>query len=115
MVVDDRLQSDYRCEITSGRPTLRLDKGCHNRPYSIIGHFAIRGEIGRLICFDIKREQAPANVKLRSRKDAPGQFEVIADVEELDHVLVITGELQKSVRPRGNDTAAELKSLGDRA
>ena len=46
---------------------------------------------------------------------APGQFEVIADVKELDHVLVITGELQKGVRPRGYDSAAELESLGDRA
>src|SRR5215467_688335 len=51
---------------------------------------AIGGEINRLVGLDIERRKVVVVRELRARPNPAGQFEVISDVEELDHVLMIS-------------------------
>ena len=75
---------------------------------------AIGGEVDRFVGLDIEGRKFIGPLELRSRPEAAGQFEVVSDVEEFDHVVVIAAELNKGVGPRSNDTAAELQCLGNR-
>ena len=52
-------------------------------------------------------------VVFRASKNSCRQFEMIADVEKFDRVLVIPAELQEGVRARGDDATAELERLRD--
>jgi hypothetical protein len=56
---------------------------------------AVGREIDRLVGFDVECREVVAPLELRARSDAAGQFEVVADVEELDKVVVIAAELNK--------------------
>src|SRR5262249_25567458 len=73
------------------------------------------GEIGRLVCFDVECKQAFERVELRTREDASGQFEVVADVKEFDRVRVISGKLEEGVGAGGDHAAAQLEGLRNRA
>ena len=75
------------------------------------GGAAIGGGIDCAVGFDIEGRRAKERLELLAGAQMSGQFEVIADVEELDRVLVIARELQKGVRPRGDDAAAKLEAF----
>src|SRR5690242_16036225 len=75
---------------------------------------AVGGEVDGFVGLDIERRKVLAPLELRPRPDAAGQFEVVSDVEELDHVVVIPAELNKGVGARRDDTAAELQGLRNR-
>src|SRR5437764_7476648 len=76
---------------------------------------AVGGEVDRLVGLDVVCREMVAPLELRPRSDAAGQFQVVSDVEELDQVVVIAAELNKRVGPRGDNTAAKLQCLGNRA
>jgi len=39
---------------------------------------------------------------------------MVADIEELNRVLVVLGKFEKRMGPRGNNPAAEFQGLADR-
>ena len=43
----------------------------------------------RLIDFDVECEATLMRIELRTREDAPSQFEIIADVKEFDRIGMI--------------------------
>lgn len=58
------------------------------------GRAAIGGDIDRAVGFDIEGRRAEERVVLGTGAQTPRQFEVIADVEQLEHFLVAAGELK---------------------
>jgi len=58
---------------------------------------AVGGEVDGLVGLDVECRKMLAPLELRPRPDAAGQLEVVSDVEELDHVVVIAAELNKGV------------------
>ena len=58
---------------------------------------AVGGEVDRFIGVDIERREMLGPLELWPRSNAASEFEVISDVEEFDHVVVIPAELNKSM------------------
>ena len=61
------------------------------------GRSAVGRKINGFIGLNVERRKMLAPLKLRPRSNAAGQFEMISDVEEFDHVVVIPAELNKSM------------------
>src|SRR6202140_2656846 len=72
----------------------QFDFGSNPDPGSRGGR-AVGGEVDRLVGLDVECREMVAPLELRPRSDAAGQFEVVADVEELDKIVVISAELNK--------------------
>ena len=79
------------------------------------GDPAVGEQIGRLVGHDVELGKPPASAELPAGEQALGQFEMVADVEELDRVGVVFGKFQKRMSPRGDDPAAEFEGLADRS
>jgi hypothetical protein len=67
---------------------------------SLLWQPAVGKQVDRLVGLDIVFRQTGADGKLRRGKQAFGQFEMIADVEELYGVPMIFAEAEKGVRAR---------------
>ena len=52
--------------------------------------------------------------ELRAGGEALGQLEVVADIEELNRVLVVFGKSEERMGPRGDDPAAQQMVVGRR-
>ena len=59
------------------------------------GDPAVGEQIGRLIGLDVELGKRDARGELPAGDEALGQFEVVANVEKLDRVLVVFGEFHK--------------------
>src|SRR5712671_4861173 len=85
------------------------------RTYALcVRQMAVGEQIDRLVGLGVEFGKLARSGELRAREDALRQFEMIADIEELDRVAVILGKFEKGVSARGDDPAAELRRLRDR-
>src|SRR5258707_11650524 len=78
------------------------------------GELAVGEQIGRLVGLDVELGKPTAWAELSAGEQPLGQFEMIADVEELDRIRMIFGKFHKRMGPRGDDPAVEFQGLADR-
>jgi hypothetical protein len=76
-----------------------------------LGQPAVGEQIGRLVGCDVEFGKPAPRAELRAGADALGQFEVVADIEELDRVIMVFGKSEKRMGPRGDDPAAQFEGL----
>src|SRR3954470_20602564 len=72
---------------------------------------AVRQPVGLPVGAYVEFRKTGALVILPASRQPFGEFDMVADVEELDRIAVILGEFEKRMRARGHDPAAEFKCL----
>ena len=106
---------DRGFQSAASRASLRY---CHeflrSQQRGVAPHAAIGQSISFPVGFYVEFRKTRGRAELPASHQPFGEFDMIADIEELDRVAVIFGKFEKRMRARGHDPATEFKGLRDR-